>query len=130
MGLTTRKGDVRMQESRSRHSSVAPVAPPLFPSFFLAGFECATPINRHGRRIDPLAATEHDRRAREDYQALQRVGINTVREGVRWNLIDRRGHGDFRSQYDFRPLRPFVEAALETGMTVIWDLFHYGYPEG
>src|SRR5690349_17196292 len=119
-----------MREYRALQGTLAPAAPSLFPSFFLAGFECATPINRQGRRIDPLAATEHDRRALEDYQALQRVGIHAVREGVRWNLIDRQGARASRSRYDFRPLRPFVEAALETGMTVIWDLFHYGYPDG
>jgi hypothetical protein len=119
-----------MSEYRSRPVTLAPPVPSLFPSFFQAGFECATPINRHGHRIDPLAATEHERRAREDYQALCRVGIRTVREGARWNLIDKRGTKPSRSRYDFRPLRPFVEAALETGVMVIWDLFHYGYPEG
>jgi len=110
-----------MQATRAR---LGAVAPSLFPSFFLAGFECATPINWHGQRIDPLAATEHDRRVREDYRALQRLGIRAVREGARWNRIDLGG------RYDFRPLRPFVEAAQEAGLTVIWDLFHYGYPEG
>jgi len=110
-----------MQATRAR---LGVVAPSLFPSFFLAGFECATPINRHGQRIDPLAATEHDRRVREDYRALQRLGICAVREGARWNRIDRDG------RYDFRPLRPFVVAAQEAGLTVIWDLFHYGYPDG
>ena len=102
-----------MQATRAR---LGAVAPSLFPSFFLAGFECATPINWHGQRIDPLAATEHDRRVREDYRALQRLGIRAVREGARWNRIDRDG------RYDFRPLRPFVEAAQEAGLTVIWDL--------
>jgi hypothetical protein len=113
-----------MQDIRTQLDVVARDAPSLFPSFFLAGFECATPINQHGQRIDPLAATEHDRRVREDYQALQRLGIRTVREGARWNQIDRGG------RYDFRPLRPFVEAAQEADVTVIWDLFHYGYPDG
>jgi hypothetical protein len=112
-----------MQETRSRLRANALGAPSLFRSFFLAGFECATPINRHGQRIDPLAATEHDRRVREDYRALQQLGIHVVREGARWNQIDRGG------RYDFRPLRPFVEAAANVGMTVIWDLFHYGYPD-
>ena len=109
---------------RATRARLDAVAPSLFPSFFLAGFECATPINWHGQRIDPLAATEHDRRVREDYRALQRLGICAVREGARWNRIDRDG------RYDFRPLRPFVEAAQEAGLTIIWDLFHYGYPDG
>jgi hypothetical protein len=113
-----------MREPDFRLDAPALEAPSLFPSFFLAGFECATPINRHGVRVDPLAATEHDRRVWEDYAALQRVGIRAVRDGARWDQIDRGG------RYDFRPLRPFVDAAQELGLTVIWDLFHYGYPEG
>lgn len=112
-----------MQETRAPQGTLVTHLPSLFPSFFLAGFECATPINRHGQRIDPVAATEHDRRAREDYRALRRLGILAVREGIPWNRVDRGG------QFDFRPLEPFVEAAQETGLTVIWDLFHYGYPE-
>src|SRR5262249_31264445 len=116
--------DARMREPDFRPDSTALEPPSLFPGFFLAGFECATPINRHGKRVDPVAATEHDRRVWEDYQALLRVGIRGVREGARWDQIDRGG------RYDFRPLRTFVEAAQELGMTVIWDLFHYGYPDG
>src|SRR5712692_5599111 len=102
-----------MRESRARPGILSPPVPSLFPSFFLAGFECATPINRHGQRIDPLVATEHDRRAREDYHALRRTGIRTVREGARWNLIDLGAGPHRRSRYDFRPLQPFVEAARE-----------------
>jgi hypothetical protein len=118
-----------MQEYQALLGAPTAFAPTLFPSFFLAGFECATPLNCHRQRIDPLAATEHDRRAGADYRALQRVGIRAVREGARWNLIDPPRRRPARSGYDFRALRPFVEAALETGMVVIWDLFHYGYPE-
>jgi beta-glucosidase/6-phospho-beta-glucosidase/beta-galactosidase len=112
-----------MRETDFRLETPACNAPALFPSFFHAGFECSTPINRHGVRIDPIVATEHDRRAQEDYRALRRLGIRTVREGVRWNLIDRGG------RYDFRPLRPFLEAAQQSEITPIWDLFHYGYPD-
>src|SRR6476661_4752264 len=105
-----------MRDHRALPGTLAPVAPSLFPSFFLAGFECATPINRHGQRIDTLAATEHDRRLWEDYRALRKVGIQAVREGVRWNQIDRRG------RYDFRSLWPFIEATQSLGILPIWDL--------
>src|SRR6476469_392610 len=99
-----RESDLRLELEASR-------APCMFPSFFHAGFECSTPINRHGVRIDPLVATEHDRRVEEDYGGLRRLGIRTVREGARWNLIDRGG------RYDFRSLRPFLEAALKFEIT-------------
>lgn len=97
---------------------------PLLPSFVIAGFECSTPINRDRRRIDELALTQHDRYVREDYQRLHELGIRTVRDGVRWNLVDR-GPGDL----DFESVLPFLEAAEAEGITVLWDLFHYGYPD-
>jgi hypothetical protein len=94
----------------------------MFRSFFLAGFECATGINRHGLWFDQIAATQHDLQADDDYRRLDQLGIHAVREGVRWPLIDRRG------RYDFSSVEPFVAAARRHGLEVIWDLFHYGYP--
>lgn len=94
----------------------------LFPEFFLAGFECSTHCNRRGERQDLVKITQHDRFMREDYQRLADLGLLTIREGVPWYRIDR------KSRYDFRPISPFIEAAQEYGLTVIWDLFHYGFP--
>jgi beta-glucosidase/6-phospho-beta-glucosidase/beta-galactosidase len=95
----------------------------VFRSFFFAGFECATGYNRHGQWIDQIAATQHDRFAREDYRLLRECGLMAARDGVRWPLIDRGG------RYDFSSLRPRLEAAREHDVEVIWDLFHYGYPD-
>lgn len=95
----------------------------LFPSFLAGGFECSTPINSHGNRIDELVQTGHDAQVRDDYRRLSRLGIRTARDGVRWNVVDRSGHLDFSS------VLPYVEAASNERMTVIWDLFHYGYPD-
>lgn len=67
--------------------------------------------------------TQHDRYVRDDYRRLREIGVGTVRDGVRWNLVDRRGALDFSS------VLPFIEAAKQEHITVIWDLFHYGYPE-
>ena len=95
----------------------------MFRSFYLAGFECATGYNMHGEWIDQVSATEHDRHADADYARLVEVGIHAVREAIRWPLVDRRG------RYDFSTVQPFVEAALRYDFDVIWDLFHYGYPD-
>jgi hypothetical protein len=95
----------------------------VFRSFYLAGFECATGYNMHGEWIDQIAATEHDLHADADYRRLADVGIRAVREAIRWPLVDRGG------RYDFSSAEPFVEAALTHGFDVIWDLFHYGYPD-
>lgn len=95
----------------------------MFRSFFFAGFECATGYNRHGQWIDQIAATQHDLLAHEDYRLLRETGLHAAREGVRWPLVDRRGG------YDFSSVHPFVEAARANEIDVVWDLFHYGYPD-
>lgn len=95
----------------------------MFSSFYLAGFECATGYNMHGQWIDQIAATEHDLHAHADYRRLAEVGIHAVREAIRWPLVDRGG------RYDFSSAETFVNAARQRRFDVIWDLFHYGYPE-
>jgi beta-glucosidase/6-phospho-beta-glucosidase/beta-galactosidase len=92
-------------------------------SFFFAGFEGSTGYNVRGEWIDQIAATQHDRFAEEDYERLAQIGVHTVREAVRWPLVDRRGRHDFAS------VRPFVWAARRKRIEVIWDLFHFGFPE-
>ncbi|MEN3355937.1 MAG: hypothetical protein V7640_4095 [Betaproteobacteria bacterium] len=95
----------------------------MFRSFYLAGFECATGYNMHGEWIDQVAATEHDLHVDADYSRLAEIGIYAVREAIRWPLVDRAG------TYDFSTVQPFVNAALRYDFDVIWDLFHYGYPD-
>lgn len=96
-----------------------------FLSFFMGGFECSTHRLRSGRRLDVVAATGHDRFAREDYQRLADAGLRTVRDGLRWHLIEPRPR-----MYDFGSVIPMLRAAREAGVQVIWDLLHYGWPDG
>jgi beta-glucosidase/6-phospho-beta-glucosidase/beta-galactosidase len=95
----------------------------LFRSFFIAGFECATQINSAGTRLDMIAALQHDLQAAEDYRRLQQVNIATARDGLRWHLID---HG---GRYEWSSWIPMLEAARAENVQVIWDLFHYGWPD-
>ena len=98
---------------------------PLFQSFFMGGFECTSHIGLRGYRHDVLHATRHDSRTKEDYLLLREIGVRTVREGLRWNAIERRaGH------YDFSSVLPMLHAARDTGTQVIWDLMHFGIPDG
>jgi hypothetical protein len=97
----------------------------VFRSFFLGGFECATGFNRHGEWIDQVAATKHDLHVDEDYRRLREVGIAAAREAIRWPLVDLG-----RGRYDFSSVAPFLRSSREHGVEVIWDLFHYGYPQG
>jgi hypothetical protein len=96
----------------------------LFRSFWMAGFESACQVNTHGERIDMIAATQHDAQADSDYVLAAGFGICTAREGVRWHLADRGG------AYDFSCVMPMLEAARRHGFQVIWNLFHYGWPDG
>ncbi|HSK76234.1 MAG TPA: beta-glucosidase [Thermoanaerobaculia bacterium] len=94
-------------------------------SFWIAGFECSCHCRKDGRRIDLLAATGHDRLAAADYACARSLGMETVRDGIRWHLIERSP-----GRYDFSSLLPKIRAARRTGVQVIWDLCHYGWPEG
>ena len=96
----------------------------IFRSFFMGGFECSTHRLRSGRRLDVVAATAHDRLARQDYQRLASVGIRTAREGLRWHLIE-----PSPGRYDFGSAMPILDAARECGVEVIWDILHYGWPD-
>jgi hypothetical protein len=99
-------------------------SPSLFRSFWLAGFESACHINRAGRRLDMIGATQHDRQAAEDYALLRALGIQAARDGVRWPLIERAC-----GQFDFASLAPMVAAARQQGIQVIWNICHYGWPD-
>lgn len=96
-----------------------------FRSFWMVGFECSCHRRGDGRRLDVIAATEHDRWAFADYARARRLGIETVRDGARWHRIERSP-----GRYDFSSLLPMVRAAREAGVQVIWDLCHYGWPDG
>ncbi len=103
---------------------IAPSTAQPFQSFFLGGFECSSHRRQDGRRLDLLAATKHSRLVVEDYQALARHGITSVRDGLRWHLIE-----TAPGQYDWSSLLPMLHAAQGCGIQVIWDLCHYGWPD-
>ncbi len=95
-----------------------------FASFFMAGFECSTMRRRDGDRLDLIAATHHDARVEADYGACAQMGMATVRDGLRWHLIERAP-----GVYDWSSWRPMLRAAKAAGVQVIWDICHYGWPE-
>lgn len=96
----------------------------LFRSYLMGGFECSSHRRRDGRRLDMIDATAHDKHAREDYSRLTQAGIFTARDGLRWHLIEASP-----GRYDFSSVEAQLNAAAESGVQVIWDLFHYGYPD-
>jgi hypothetical protein len=100
--------------------------PQLFRSFWMGGYECATQINAFGERLDMIASVQHDVQAEQDYALLKTVGIESARDGARWHLIDNAGNGN----YDWSSFEPMFEAAQRQGIQVIWDICHYGWPDG
>lgn len=95
-----------------------------FASFFQGGFECSSHRRRDGVRLDLIRATSHDRHVLQDYRQCAELGLMTVRDGLRWHLIETSPR-----RYDWSSWMPALEAAEETGLQVIWDLFHYGSPD-
>lgn len=97
----------------------------LFASFWMAGFECASFLYKNGERRDFLRDTFHDECVGEDYLLMQRHGMQTVRDGLRWHLIETAPY-----HYDWSSVLPMLKAARATGTQVLWDLTHYGFPDG
>ena len=95
-----------------------------FKSFFMGGFECSTHRDNRGRRLDLIGSTRHDEFAEADYARLCEIGIETARDGLRWHLIEKEP-----GKYDFSSARNQILAARKTGIQIVWDYFHYGYPD-
>ena len=96
----------------------------LFNSFFMAGFECSSHRRKDGVRLDLIRATAHDTHALADYQRCAELGIYTIRDGLRWHLIERQ-----RGEYDWSSWITALEAGKAAGVQIIWDMFHYGSPD-
>lgn len=109
------------------HAALAAQGPsgaaPLVHGVFLGGFECSCHRLASGRRLDLIAATRHDEFAEQDYARLLGSGMTACRDGVSWPLCERAG------AFDFRSVSRRVRAAERTGVRVIWDLMHFGWPE-
>ncbi len=103
----------------------APLVRPLLavPGFLFGGYECSAQVDRSGARRDMVAATQHDRFREEDYAAARGIGMRVIREGVPWHRMDR------SAVLHMTPFEELVDATMRHGLTAIWDLFHYGYPD-
>jgi len=96
----------------------------IFPTFFLTGFECSTFVWKDRQRKDYVTLTAHDRYLEADYERMMDLGIGVVREAIRWPVVDCGG------RYDWRTVDPLLKVMDECHITPIWDLCHYGFPDG
>ena len=98
----------------------------IFPTFFLSGFECSTFVwGKDHKRRDLAEELKHYAHADEDYGMLGPLGIAVAREGIPWPFVDK-GAGE----YDFSCIDGFLAAQRNHNILPIWDLCHYGYPDG
>src|SRR6478672_10345722 len=97
----------------------------IFPTFFMAGFECSTFVWKDREWKDYVAATGHDRHLAADFAAAMDLGIGVAREGIRWPQVDLSN-----GRYDWSSVKAVQDAATDCKITPIWDLCHYGFPDG
>lgn len=91
----------------------------------MAGFECSTFVWKDKERKDYVSATGHDRHLRNDLAAAMDLGMGVVREAIRWPQVDLGG-----GRYDWSSVKAVQDAATQCKITPIWDLCHYGFPDG
>lgn len=95
-----------------------------FLSYWMGGFECSDKINCFGNRVDLLKETDHIGQLKSDYTMLQQININTVREGIRWSVVETKPFC-----YNFDTVKYMMEIGNQLGIQQVWDLCHFGYPD-
>lgn len=95
-----------------------------FQSFWMGGFECCDMLNRYGQRVDLIRTTGHLDLVEEDYTNVQRLGIHTVREGIRWSQVEKAPF-----EYDWADVIRMLLAGKRLGMQQVWDICHFGFPD-
>jgi beta-glucosidase/6-phospho-beta-glucosidase/beta-galactosidase len=78
----------------------------------------------NGRRLDLLESTRHAELARADYERLRSMGMTACRDGLSWAQVESRP-----GAFDFARAGSMLAAAEQTGVQVIWDLVHFGWPD-
>ena len=95
-----------------------------FKSFWMAGFECTDQINAFGNRVDFLEITGHLSMLDDDYKNLSIFGMKTVREGIRWSVVEKSPN-----HYDFSTIGEMIRVAKNNGIQQVWDICHFGFPD-
>ncbi|SEJ38769.1 Beta-glucosidase/6-phospho-beta-glucosidase/beta-galactosidase [Dyadobacter sp. SG02] len=113
---------MRVEEPGKWNRAFSSASP--FRTFWMAGFECADQLNASGNRVDMLEMTAHLELIHDDYARISALGLKTVREGIRWSVVEKE---PFR--YDFSYVLEMIHAARAGGIQQIWDICHFGFPD-
>ena len=108
----------------ARAAGVIYPMPPIFQSFLQGGFEGSTHRRLDGHRLDIIAASGHDKLAMIDYALASDAGLSTIRDTLRWQLIEQTP-----GQYDWSTVQPIMAAARACKTQIVWDLCHFGIPQ-
>lgn len=95
-----------------------------FQSFWMAGFECTDQLNCFGNRVDFINITGHLKMIDEDYKMISSMNFKTVREGIRWSVVEKKPF-----QYDWSDVEKIIVAAKANDIQVLWDICHFGFPD-
>ncbi|MBD8081641.1 amine oxidase [Chryseobacterium sp. GCR10] len=90
----------------------------------MGGFECADHQNTFGERVDLYQTSGHEIYLEEDYDHLRQLDIKTVREGIRWSVVETKPY-----QYDWSEVERLIEISQNKNIQIIWDICHFGYPD-
>ena len=90
----------------------------------MAGYECTDQINAFGNRVDFLKITGHLSKIDEDYRDLNILKIKTVREGIRWSVVEKVPY-----QYDFSTVKEMIIAGKRNNIQQLWDICHFDFPD-
>ncbi|WP_373279664.1 beta-glucosidase [Erwinia persicina] len=99
--------------------------PALFARFFQGSFACSTACRTPGKRADLMISSGHDTLLEKDYALLASHQILTARDGARWYLIEKQP-----GEYHWDSFLPQLKAAEKHGIEMIWELAHFGWPDG
>lgn len=93
-----------------------------FYSFWMGGYECTDQLNCFGNRVDLLNITGHLDQIDEDYEDLSVFDIKTVREGIRWSVVEK-----IPFTYDWSSVHKMMTAGKRHGIQQVWDICHFGF---
>jgi hypothetical protein len=96
-----------------------------FRSFWMGGYECSDKLNAFRERVDLITITGHVEQLDADYKLLDTFKIATVREGIRWSFVEVSPY-----QYDWTVVEMMIRCGKENNIQQIWDICHFGFPDG